>query len=157
MKHLLIVFFLSASPTYGSDRNAVYSALKGSSIELLNEAVDSLLKTDTSSINNGYLGALYMKRSLFIHSVKQKMDSFKMGKELLETEITKSPNNVEFRFLRLIIQENAPPIVKYNKNIKEDGEFIYNNFGKIDKALQDEIIRFSAHSLHLEKELLIAD
>ncbi len=67
-----------------------------------------------------YQGALYMKKADFVKGVKDKIKTFKKGAQILEDEIAKKPSNAEFRFLRLAVQEHAPRILKYNKNINED-------------------------------------
>jgi hypothetical protein len=95
-----------------------------------------------------------MKKSSLLQSLKKKTENFNKGKNLLETEIEKSPGEIEFRFLRFIIQENAPPIVHYRKNMEEDRELIYSSFASLPSHLQNEIISYATHSKLLNLETL---
>jgi hypothetical protein len=52
---------------------------------------------------------------------------FKSGRSKLESAITKDKENTEYRFLRLIIQEHAPRIVKYRNELEKDSKWIQSN------------------------------
>lgn len=53
----------------------------------------------------------------------------------MEKAIKEKPGDAEIHFLRLTIQYNTPPILKYNKNIKKDLEVVLSSFGKINLAI----------------------
>ncbi len=128
------------------DRKEYYEVLSGSSLE----AIDSLLvKLDNEASSSqiiAYKGTLFMKKSSFLKSPGKKMELFKKGMQLLESEINKSPENVEYRFLRLSVQENVPPFLKYQKDIKKDKEMIIREYKKLDDELKRIIIEYSKES-----------
>ena len=47
--------------------------------------------------------------------------------------------NVEYRFLRLPIQEHAPKIIKYQKDIQKDKEMIIREYKNLDKLMHNNI------------------
>ena len=75
-----------------------------------------------------YKGAVATLMSKYAEGIKAKKTFFKEGKELLEYAITKEPENVEIRCVRLSVQENVPKITGYKKNIEEDKEFVLDHF-----------------------------
>jgi hypothetical protein len=118
------------------------------------ESIVTLEKKITGSTVNddqqAYLGAILMKTSEFQKTAGDKLKKFKEGKTLLEKAIQTHPNNVEYRFLRLMIQENSPKILKYNTNLKEDVAFIKDNISKVSKEIKTVIISYSAVSENLK-------
>ena len=56
---------------------------------------------------------------------------------MLEGVIKKDPSNYEVRLLRLSIQENAPKITGYNKDIEEDKKFILTNYSNQKQDLKE--------------------
>jgi len=81
-----------------------------------------------------YKGAVTTMMADYTKGIKDKKLFFKEGRELLEYAIETEPNNVEIRCIRLSVQENAPKITGYRKNIDEDKKFILDNF----KAMTDK-------------------
>lgn len=102
-----------------------------------------LLKNSKNAQQKAYLGALLIKKSDFQKDVKIKIATFKEGAKILENEISLDKDNVEFRFIRFIIQENAPKILKYNLNIEEDKKIIVQNYKNTNAFLQNEIVKYS--------------
>lgn len=68
----------------------------------------------------------------------------------MENAIKSQPNNAEYRFLRLMIQENAPKVLKYNTKIKEDIDFIKNNLSKTPAEIKTAITNYSKVSPNLK-------
>ena len=64
-----------------------------------------------------FTGALLMKKAGFNAPPAIKLHLFKSGHKMLEAAIRNNPENAEFRFLRLIIQEHAPGILGYKNDI----------------------------------------
>lgn len=93
-----------------------------------------------------------MKKAGFLKGVNNKVKTFKKGAGLLEGEIRIIRDNVEYRFLRLIIQEHAPKILKYNKNLEEDKKVVLTGYEKLDPDLQKIIKNYSASSGVIKKE-----
>jgi len=71
---------------------------------------------------------------------------FKKGHELLENAIKEDPNNTEFRFLRLMIQENAPGFLGYNDSEEGDSEYIRNAYKSLPENLQKAISDYNKTS-----------
>lgn len=110
-------------------------------------------KIAESAVNNdqkAYYGTILMKSSEFQKSAGDKLKKFKEGKVLLEDIIHNNPNNAEYRFLRLMIQENAPKILKYNTNIKDDAAFIRENINKVPGEIKSAITNYAGISANLK-------
>lgn len=134
------------------EKSIFYNVISGSDIKAINHTIFILEKEPRSSINNAYLGALLIKKSLFVQKSKEKIASFNKGKLLLEKEVVKNPDNIEIRFIRLIIQENTPKFLKYNYNIEEDKNLIIYNYNKMSNDLKVIIKDFSKNSKILRPE-----
>ncbi len=131
-----------------------YAVFSGNSASDINEMITSLEKEETSSLINAYKGALYMKQSSFMKEAKQKIETFKKGRTLLETEINNQPDNAEYRFLRLVVQEKSPPILKYKKDITSDKDLLISHFSELDSFVQKQVINYSRQSKKLDENEL---
>ena len=110
------------------------------------------------NVLTAYKGASISMKARFEKGAKTKSKVFKEGITLVEMAIKNEPNNIEIRFVRLTIQQNAPKILKYKKNIDEDKEFILSNYNKITssklkKYLSDYILN-SNHFTEEEKNVI---
>ncbi len=76
--------------------------------------------TSESAIEMAYHGAYHMLWAKYLSAPLSKLNSFKKGKELMDSALKKRYGDSEIHFLRLTIQQHAPGILKYNKNIQED-------------------------------------
>lgn len=148
---VISVFMLFQQHT---DKKTYYEVLSEKSVERIDQKIAEIEKAATSSIKNAYLGGLYMKKSSFLKKPKDKLDMFNKGKNLLENEITRNPNNAEYRFIRLILQEHSPIMLKYNTNIEDDKQFIEKKFSTLDKDLQGIIKEYASTSKILSVNLL---
>ena len=92
------------------------------------------------------LGALKMKAAQQYNTPAERLKSFKEGRILLEKEIEKNASNVEFRFLRLIIQEHAPVFLRYKGDLSTDASFIETHFNKVKQPLRQIIKNYSTKS-----------
>lgn len=77
-----------------------------------------------------YKGAAYGLRAKYELNRQVKKELFSRGAKTIESAVKSAPNNIEIRLIRLIIQENAPKVVKYNSNLAEDKKLILSNFSK---------------------------
>ncbi|MEX2590707.1 MAG: hypothetical protein WD334_10935 [Chitinophagales bacterium] len=68
----------------------------------------------------GYRGAIEMSFGKHHSNLIKKGRYFSSGKEILETAISKDPNNIELIFLRYTIQYNVPGFLGYKSNLEED-------------------------------------
>jgi hypothetical protein len=105
-----------------------------------------LLKNLTIKEKQAYEGALLLKQAGIISNKKDKLDSFKSGKNKLENAIEKDSTNAEYRFLRLIMQENLPKILGYHKALEKDNIYIRKNFKTLSVVVQRAILNYSAQS-----------
>ena len=143
---VLLLILISSFVLRSFDKDSYYEALSGQSEESIDKEIAKLDNEKKGSLNNAYLGALLMKKAGFLKGVNNKIKTFKRGAGLLEEEIKSNPNNTEYRFLRLTIQEHAPKILKYNKNLEEDKRVVISGYKKLEPDLQKIIKNYSANS-----------
>ena len=156
MKTLLlnIVLLFSSNLVNAININEFYQIFSSGSLSEINMYINTLDSEEQTPIISAYKGALLMKKAGLEKTPIEKINTFKQGHKLLEAEIANEPNNIEFRFLRLVIQENAPIILKYNKNLTEDKLIIVNGFRNLGPTMQQEIEQYSKHSKILtEKDI----
>ena len=110
----------------------------------------AIIKEIDSNDKEAYEGALLMKKAGIIKKPKDKVNLFKVGNQKLESAISKKNGNIEYRFLRLIIQEHAPKIVKYHSEIEEDCIIIRSNFKSLSPILQKIVFSYSKKSTFLK-------
>jgi hypothetical protein len=135
------------------DKAGFYSALASGRLE----AIDSELSVVTASATRekeAYEGALLMRKAGLLSRAKQKLSTFRSGAIKLESCLAKDSGNVEYHFLRLIIQEHAPKVVHYDKDREKDSQLIIRSFPTLSPMLKQAIRNYSTHSklLH-EREL----
>ncbi len=143
---VLLFLLLSGFVSFQMDGEAFYKALSSGSENTLDSALADLEKRKQSSQNSAYQGALLMKKAGFVKGVKEKVKTFKAGAKLLEAEIDKNPGNVEYKFLRLTIQEHAPKVLHYDKQLKSDKAAIINGYEKLDATLKTVIADYAQSS-----------
>ena len=132
------------------DKAAFYTALSSESVEVINAQI-LLVKGSSIEEKSAYEGALLMKKAGVIKgTAKEKLNLFKAGHSKLESAIAKDNNNIEYRFLRLIIQEHAPKIVKYRSQIETDSQLVRTNFRNLPPFLQQVITDYSKSSKALK-------
>jgi hypothetical protein len=93
-----------------------------------------------------YVGALTMKKAEFAGIPSKKLNLFKSGHRKLESAIKNEHENAEYRFLRLMIQENAPAVLGYKNDIKADSEYIRKSYKNLPEDIQQVIIDYSKKS-----------
>mgnify|MGYP000100189911 CR=1 FL=1 len=86
------------------------------------------------------------KKSSYLKGAKLKIAVFKEGVVLVENEIKNQPQNIEYRFIRLSIQEHSPKILKYKSNLKEDKEIVVNGYTKLSNYLKKVIKEYAVSS-----------
>ena len=127
------------------DRSYFYAAMASASVSEIDGQL-ALLKTASLPEKEAYEGALLMKKSGMVTKAKDKLSLFKSGRAKLEAAIAKDPDNTEFRFLRLIIQEHAPKVVNYRSEIEKDSKLIRSNYKNLPPAVQQAIADYSKKS-----------
>lgn len=127
------------------DKATFYSVMKSGNLEEINNEL-SKIGTVSFKEKQAYEGALLMRKAGLLKKAKDKLRVFKEGGKLLETAITNDNNNAEYRFLRLTIQEHAPKILKYNKQIDNDRKFVTTHFNTLQPTIQQAVRDYAQSS-----------
>jgi hypothetical protein len=117
------------------------------------DAQISELNSAPADIKNAFLGAMIMRKAGIGGNPSSKLKLFKQGHKLLEGAIAKDPNNAEYRFLRLIIQENAPGVLGYKSDLQKDSEFIRKSYSSLPEDLQKTITDYNKKSKVLKLQV----
>jgi hypothetical protein len=112
----------------------------------------SILQNSSIANKEGYEGAMLVRKAGLVKGNKTKLDLFKAGRIKLETAIAADNENTEFHFLRLAIEEHAPKIVKYHKDIDADKAIVQKNFKSLSPSVQHAILDYSKNSKVLHAE-----
>lgn len=137
--------FLKAQSSATIERSSYYKAISATDIAVINTAINTV-NNSTEKNKEAFEGALMMKRAGLLKGASNKLKEFKAGRQKLEGVLSKNKDNPELRFLRLIIQENAPKILGYHKELEEDNKYIVSNFRSIPEATQHVIRDYSKTS-----------
>ena len=137
----------------GFDKGGYYTVMASGNIAAV-DSILSLLQQGTLKEREAYEGALLMRKAGLLRRPKEKLSVFRSGARELETALAKDSSNGEYHFLRLIIQENAPGVVHYNKEVEKDSQYVYRSFRFLSPVVQKAILDYSKHSKKLRaKEL----
>jgi hypothetical protein len=143
----------SSADTTSFNRPAFYKAMQGNNKELVNAQLTELKSLEPKNAQNAFLGAMTMKKAGLGGSPPAKLHLFKEGHKMLEAAILEDPNNAEFRFLRLLIQENAPGVLGYKNNEEKDCEMIRKSYKSLPPDLQHVIADYNKKSKLLKLEV----
>jgi hypothetical protein len=160
MKAVLLVLLFAASGfedmnvdplAQKFDKASYYKILKSGTTKEIDEEMS---KIDASSLTDkdAFKGALLMRKAGLVDVPKKKLDYFKSGRIKLETVLKDDSTNAEYRFLRLIIQEHSPKIVKYRSQVQEDAAFIKKNYKTLPPDVQKVLIDYSQTSKFLKPQ-----
>lgn len=127
------------------DKAAFYSVMATGSIDALNSQLHAI-KEFPANERDAYEGALLMKKAGMVTKAKEKLSLFKAGRLKLEASIKKNKANAEFNFLRLIIQEHAPRVADYRKDIENDVAAIRSNYKDLSPVVQQAVNDYSKKS-----------
>ena len=136
------------------DKHVFYKTLSSGNLIQLDEQL-ILIKTVSLPYREAYEGTLLMKKAGLMDNKITKLSIFKTGKLKLDSIILTNNENCEFRLLRLMIQENAPLILGYNKQINEDCILIQKKFKSSESILQNIILDYSKKSGKLKVPRLL--
>jgi hypothetical protein len=128
-----------------TEKPAFYKVMESGNAEELNKKINSIKKSSITE-KEAYEGALLMKKADLTSKAKEKLNLFKAGRVKLEAAIAADKENTEYRFLRLILQEHAPKIVKYRNQIEEDSKMIRSNFKNLSPFLKEIITEYTKKS-----------
>jgi hypothetical protein len=133
----------------GFDKSSFYAAMASDNISEINEQL-TIVKAASINEKEAYEGALLMKKAGLVTKAKEKLSLFKAGRIKLEAAIKKESGNTEYYFLRLIIQEHAPKIVKYRDELESDNTLIRSNYKSLSPVVQKAIMEYSKKSKFLK-------
>ena len=134
------------------NRAAFYKAMESDSKTLVDAQITEL-NTAPADVKNAFLGAMMMRKAGIGGNPASKLKLFKQGHKLLEEAIVRDPNNAEFRFLRLIIQENSPGVLGYKNDEQKDSEFIRKSYKSLPEELQKTIADYNKKSKVLKLQV----
>ncbi|MFL9844649.1 hypothetical protein [Flavobacterium rhizosphaerae] len=84
-----------------------------------------------------YKAAALTLKAKYTKPLFDKKKYFTEGAKLLESTIEKDPDNYEARLIRLNIQENAPKITGYFRDVDEDKAFLVKHFDSQSQDLKE--------------------
>jgi len=128
-----------------------YDVMKSGTLETITDQLEAV-KAAPEKEREGYEGALLMKKAGLLKKAKERLAFFKQGRIKLETALLADPENTEFHFLRLAIEEHAPKIVKYHSDIERDKAIVIKNFKSQSPAVRHAILDYCENSKVLHKE-----
>jgi hypothetical protein len=135
------------------NRPDFYKAMQENDKALVNAQLTDLKSVTPKNTQDAFMGTLIMKKAGMGGSPITKLHLFKEGHKLLESAILQEPNNAEFRFLRLMIQENAPGILGYKNDEEKDSEFIRKSYKSLPDDLQHAIVDYNKKSKVLKLDV----
>ena len=136
----------------GFDRKSFYDAMRLDNKDLVNNQLETV-KQAPPAFQEAFEGALLMKRAGLGGSPTKKLSLFKDGHKKLEAAIRREPNNAEFRFLRLMIQEHAPGILGYKNDQQADSDFIQKSYQTLAPDVQRAVADYSKKSKVLKLKI----
>lgn len=140
---IIIAFFFSLAGT-AQDLAEVRSKypLAQNDVEITKSLSEELSNLeDSNSVLSVYKGAVLTLEANFENNKLEKLRLFKEGKKLIEAAIESNVANIEMRMIRLGVQENAPKILGYHKEKKEDKEFILRNYQATTSNKEKQVVK----------------
>ncbi len=128
-----------------------FAALAGHELDVMSSLIEAVERTSETDDQRAYAGALKMKKSGLLKTPKDRLELFKNGRSLLESAISKNTANPEYRFLRLIIQEHAPKVVKYSNQISEDVKILWSAYESMPADVRQVFLKYAETSPSLKR------
>src|ERR1700756_1553764 len=127
------------------DKALFYQVMEGNDSIKINQQLN-VVHNSSIKEKQAYEGALLLKKAGIVCNKKDKLNTFKTGKQKLESALEKDSTNTEYHFLRLIIQENAPKILGYHTALEKDNLYIRKNYKTLSPIIQQAILGYSKQS-----------
>ncbi|RYJ43738.1 hypothetical protein [Flavobacterium beibuense] len=145
-------FFLLATQDLSSIRqNYISAATSEQEAEELYKSLEDINDTGDNTMV-GYKAASLTLKAKYEKGLLNKKSLFTQGAKLLEAVIKRDADNYEVRLLRMSIQENAPKITGYNKDIEEDKKFLIKYYDSQKQDLKEFTKGFVTRSALFTKE-----
>ena len=142
---LILPLLMQASSIIEVRTKYYQSAVKESAADDFYKEMNSM-DVSTNSVLLGYKGMAYMLQAKYSWNPYVKLSSFNTGKDFLEQAIASDSNNIELRFLRFCIQENAPSMLNYGSYISEDKKLILATW----KGVKDQDLKLKIKNYFME-------
>ena len=133
------------------NKQGFYDAMSSKDINVIDKEIKEAEKA-TGLDKQAIIGTLTMKKAGLVAGVGNKLKVFKTGLQELEASIKQDNTNAEYRFMRLMIQENAPGILGYKKEIKGDSDYLRKSFKTLPETVQNAIINYAKSSKVLSEK-----
>lgn len=130
------------------NKNSFFNSMASGNSKQI-DAQLAALKSVSGSDREAFEGALLMRKAGTLTIPAKKLSMFKLGHKKLESAISKNPGNIEYKFLRLMVQENAPRSLGYYKTISQDSKFVKDSFKNLPLATQNSVVSYSKKSKSL--------
>jgi hypothetical protein len=110
--------------------------------EKLEVFIESITKSECES-KTPYLAYSIMQTAQYAFWPTKKLKNFNRGKKMLESFIQKNPDNIEARYVRILVQSEVPGILGYNNEIEADIQLVKKYIGNsnLPKVYQDLILK----------------
>ena len=147
----LVLSFILPRDARSIDKSEFYKTFASTDLSSINTYIQKVNEA-TFPEKDAYHGALLMKKAGLVGNPKEKLSLFKQGHKELENAISTDTKNVEYRFLRLMIQENAPGILGYKNEIKEDSGIIKGAYKTLPNEAKTALLDYCKKSKFLKTE-----
>ncbi|HFS67906.1 MAG TPA: hypothetical protein ENK67_06800 [Flavobacteriia bacterium] len=114
---IFIIFNSNPTPNFIKE----FNNLKGEKSDLI---FIKKYENSTKICVEAYVVAVKMRQAKYKWNPIKKMAILNKYKNQLDSLIVQYPKNIHLRYVRLLIQEKAPKILGYNKNITEDKKIL---------------------------------
>lgn len=146
MKTVLCLLVCSFAASAQSFTRAVFYKSYADNSLFSTDNIINMMYDSTFREKEAYMGAVLMKKAGIVVNQVDKLSLFNQGHEKLEHAIQIDPSNAEYRFLRITIQENAPNMPGYNKNLDEDAEIVHARYETLPEEVKQAIADYSLKS-----------
>ncbi|MEP2274145.1 MAG: hypothetical protein ABJH98_01745 [Reichenbachiella sp.] len=106
-------------------------------------------ESNQSNTIQAYRGLSMTLMAEHVFSPFSKLSYFYEGRDLIDQSIEEKPNNPELRYIRLIVQLNAPGFLGYNESIAEDLDLFVTMFDQTSLPA-GQMVKNMLNAKHIE-------
>lgn len=122
------LFFTTTPELSGVRKQYISAATSKTGAGTFHKTFEGISDTHNNATILAYKAASIVLLAKYESGLISKTRLFNRGTSLLETAISKDPDNYEARLIRLNIQDNVPWITGYTGDLKADKAFLLKNF-----------------------------
>ncbi|WP_341227191.1 hypothetical protein [uncultured Arcticibacterium sp.] len=122
MKAIIILLTLCAFPL--NDVKNLLNDFHSIKSETEEKAFIKKYGVENSATYQAYVCSMEMKQAEHAFSPIRKLSIFNDSKDKLEKLISKNPENIHLRYIRYLVQSNAPSFLSYNDNLEVDRKML---------------------------------